>query len=80
MIEKIKRLEQISRRLQPDENTRQHWFQLAGNYANDFLNQLPDRPTYMVTEEKGQGILDLKLSEEGRSMETLLYPQLFNSM
>lgn len=72
MIEKIKELEQISRLLDPKQSQRDQWNNQVLNYANAFINKLASCKTYIASNDTGEGIYDLNITEEPTDLETLL--------
>ena len=72
MIERIKRLEQISRQLEPDRVERALLIDKVVEYSNSFIESIPDAPAYVSTEAKGRGLYDAPISEEGIDIDTAL--------
>ena len=70
MREKILHLQQIAEQLEPDQQLRNSWNRTLFDYADDFINSLPDQKAYHPGD--GLGVLDLPLSEKGRSLDVLL--------
>ncbi|HEX9894323.1 MAG TPA: pyridoxal-dependent decarboxylase [Gemmatimonadales bacterium] len=65
-------LEAASRPLDPDPAGRAALFGPVFDYAERFLDALPSLPAYVVTMDKGRGVLDLQFREDGRSIERVL--------
>ncbi|MEL6637132.1 MAG: aminotransferase class I/II-fold pyridoxal phosphate-dependent enzyme [Bacteroidota bacterium] len=72
MREKIKQLEIIARGLDPDPALRADWNRLVQDYADGFLSSVAETPAYVETEDKGSGLLDWPVPEEGRDLSELL--------
>ncbi len=72
MIEKIKKLEKSALRLEPDAKERKKLLQKVNNYAEDFLNNVKTLPAYNFTEEKGIGIYDSPIEDNGIKIDELL--------
>jgi aromatic-L-amino-acid/L-tryptophan decarboxylase len=76
-IDKIKSLEILSRRLEPETEQRKHWRDAVAQYSDDFLDNIEDIKAYVVTEDKGRGIYDTTIGAP-KSIETLLDVLSFN--
>ncbi len=63
MLNKIKDLEKVARRLDPLPAERDHLFNKIKKYTDDFLEEIYDVPAYVITEGKGIGIYDSPISE-----------------
>ncbi|NIR47262.1 aminotransferase class I/II-fold pyridoxal phosphate-dependent enzyme [candidate division KSB1 bacterium] len=72
MLDRIKQLENVARQLEPDAQTRDALFQKVKKYAETFLDQVYDLPTYVVTEDKGMGLYDSPISERPINMDEAL--------
>jgi glutamate/tyrosine decarboxylase-like PLP-dependent enzyme len=72
MIDKIKTLEKSALRLEPDAKERKKLLQKVTGYAEDFLNNVKILPAYNFTENKGIGIYDSPIGENGINVEELL--------
>jgi len=59
----IKQLREMSLPLEPDAKQRARWLEQVIQYADAFMDNLPDRPAVVATEDKGVGILDSPISE-----------------
>lgn len=77
IIDKIKSLEILSRRLEPETEQRKHWRDAVAQYSDDFLDNIEDIKAYIVTEDKGRGIYDTTIGAP-KSIETLLEVLSFN--
>src|SRR5579862_3646885 len=64
MIESIKRLEKIARRLEPSPEQREHARASVLNYTENFLDHIYTLPAYVQSDEKGKGIYDSPISEQ----------------
>ncbi|MEL7119334.1 MAG: aminotransferase class V-fold PLP-dependent enzyme [Bacteroidota bacterium] len=69
MLEKINTLATIAQRLEPSQEDRDHWVKVMHEYANAFLNELPEKPAY---EEEPQVPSLPDLESGGKSMEELI--------
>ncbi len=72
MLEKIKSLEKQALRLEPDHDTRAHLNQHVIQYADQFLSNMDDFKTFVLSKENALGLLDFPLQEEGRDIEKLI--------
>ncbi len=72
MLERIKALEQESRKLEPSSQQRAAWNNRVQAYADDFLDHIYDAKTYTVSEDYGKDLLKLEIGEEPREMPELL--------
>jgi glutamate/tyrosine decarboxylase-like PLP-dependent enzyme len=72
MIDKIKKLESISRKLEPLASERMVWNKAVQIYADDFLDNLKDQKAFTVSQDLGKNILNLPIEEEGKSIEEVL--------
>ena len=72
MIEKIKQLESISRKLEPNLLKRQDWIKAVTAYANEFLEDIDKRPAFQESENKGQGISKMDFKDEPKPIEQLV--------
>ena len=72
MEEKIRQLEKLTRPLEPDAAQRSALRDKIIRYTEAFLEDLPDRPAFVMTEDKGAGILDSPLSEEPLETDQVL--------
>ena len=72
MLNEIKKLEEISCKLEPVGDNRAHWNNTVQAYADDFLDNFNQNNTYVMSEDMGKGILDFPIEEEGKSIEDVL--------
>ncbi len=72
MLDRIKHVESIARRLEPSPEQRRHMTGSVLQYAEDFLNKIYELPAYVVTEDKGIGLYDAPITEEPANINTLL--------
>jgi len=68
----LSRLEPEARRLEPGRAERRTLEGPVWAYADQFLERLDQLPAYVETEDKGRGLLNLPVREEGRPIEVLL--------
>lgn len=69
VIEKIEELERIARSLEPTLEERKHSRDVVGTYTDDFIESIYDSPAYLETEDKGIGLLDSPITEDGIPIE-----------
>ncbi|MEO1516426.1 MAG: aminotransferase class I/II-fold pyridoxal phosphate-dependent enzyme [Bacteroidota bacterium] len=72
MIEKIRELEQVARRLEVSPTQRHDWNQAVIQYADDFLDIIHERPAYIETDDKGQALQGIEVPEKGKAIGELL--------
>jgi aromatic-L-amino-acid/L-tryptophan decarboxylase len=72
VIERIRELEAIARRLEPASAEREALIRPVLGYANEFLNTIDTRLTYIATEDKGIGIYDSPISDTPVGIDALL--------
>lgn len=72
MIDKIKKLEKLSRLLDPAQNQRKEWNTQVLNYSNTFINKLEKAKAYYHSEDNGKDIYNLDITEEASELSTLL--------
>lgn len=72
MIDKIKKLEKLSRLLDPAQNQREEWNTQVLNYSNTFINKLEKAKAYYHSEDNGKDIYNLDITEEASELSTLL--------
>lgn len=68
----LAKLELLARKLEPDPHTRERWQHILQEYANQFLDQLPDAPAFQDKPDKGKAILNTPFSEQGYALEQLI--------
>lgn len=67
--EKIKALQEISEKLEPDQNERNHLLSKIQNFSNEFLNDLPSTKAFS---DKGLTAGSLELSKEPLSIDKII--------
>lgn len=72
MIEQLKKLEELSRKLEPSTMERTAWNKEVQGYADHFLDGFNKEHTFVVSEEMGSNIYDFPIREEGRPLEEIL--------
>ncbi|MEM7113057.1 MAG: aminotransferase class V-fold PLP-dependent enzyme [Chloroflexota bacterium] len=72
MIDHIKHLETIARRLEPSPTERQHLLTNVTAYAEDFLQALPDAPAFVSGTDNGCSLLESPIEETGVGIEAAL--------
>ena len=72
MLEKIKALQLASEVLDPPAEARGVYREAIVEYTEEFLETQDDKPTYLLTEDKGIALLDSPLTEEGIGMDSAL--------
>jgi len=72
MVDKIKKLEKISTKLELKPEKRKAWNQAVQNYIEDFLENFNKQYTFQVSEDLGKGIVDVPIEENGKPMAYLL--------
>ncbi len=72
MINQIKKLETISKKLEPLAANRTEWNEAIQSYADHFLNNLEEQKAFTISEDLGKNILDLPMEEEGKPIEEVL--------
>jgi glutamate/tyrosine decarboxylase-like PLP-dependent enzyme len=71
MLEKIRELERVARRLDPSADQRHHLLREAGSYAEDFFRRLDAQPAY-VPDPGLDGFSRFPLAEEPAQLGALL--------
>ncbi len=72
MIERIKKLEAVARQLEPDAGERKVLYEKVTRYAESFLDKIYETPAYVVTEDKGLGLLDSPIAEQPIDIDAAL--------
>lgn len=72
MIDQIKKLEKISKKLEPLTSERTAWNQSVQKYADQFLDEFNPNNAFVISEELGRNILDLPIEENGKPIEEVL--------
>src|ERR1035437_416224 len=73
MIEKIKRLEEIALRLEPGIDDRSRTTKKVIDYAENFLQNIENLPSYKATDHKGKAIYNSPIREEAGDIDELLH-------
>lgn len=69
--DKLQELETISRQLDPSTEQRKTWRNAVNDYSDDFLDHIETIKAYVVTEDKGKALYDLKIGEPKGIQELL---------
>ena len=72
MVDKIKKLEKISSKLELKQQKRMDWTNTVQEYITDFLDDFNPNTTFQVSKDMGKGILDVPIEENGKSLESIL--------
>jgi aromatic-L-amino-acid/L-tryptophan decarboxylase len=72
MIQKIKQLEQIARKLEPSSRERTASRDAVTRYADNFLDQIYNLPAFNVPTDNGAELLNATISENGIDIETII--------
>ncbi len=72
MLREIKKLEAVSRKLEPIAANREHWNKTVQAYADNFLDDFNQHTTFVVSEDLGKNILDFPIEEVGKTIEEVL--------
>ena len=72
MIQKIKQLEQIARRLEPSSSERTLSRDAVTRYTDNFLNRIYELPAFNIPTDDGKELLSATISESGIDIETIL--------
>jgi len=72
MKEKIKKLEQAALELEPGPGERKEITVKAMKYAESFLAGLPERKAFRQTQDKGKGLLESPIGEQGKPFDHAL--------
>src|ERR1041385_1940650 len=72
MLDRIKQLEKIARTLDPDPKLRSSLLEKVIKYSDYFLNHIYDLPAYTVTSDKGSGLYDSPIDENGTDIDSIL--------
>ncbi|MDH4058631.1 MAG: hypothetical protein OEU76_07685, partial [Cyclobacteriaceae bacterium] len=65
----LKKLEKLSRKLEPSENERKSVQDHVLKYAETFLNEIEKRKAFEYNSDKGIGLLDSPISENPIGIE-----------
>ena len=72
MLDKIKQLEAISRKLEPSASQRADMQKHVLGYTENFLDHIYELPAYVMTETKGIGLNELPIGENPRPISQLI--------
>jgi glutamate/tyrosine decarboxylase-like PLP-dependent enzyme len=72
MKQQIKELEQQARQLETTTEERNHLFDKAHQYGEDFLNALPEKAAYVNSDSMGKGVYELPFDEKPKEFDRLL--------
>ncbi len=72
MTDKIKQLEKESRKLEPSSREREKIRKKVIVYTENFLNEIDNKKTFMVSKEKGSGIYHFPISEKPINIDKAL--------
>ena len=72
MLDKIRELERTARLLDPGPAERDQLNRQVVAYAERFLEEVPEAPTYFADSDNGRGLLDSPIAEEGIGIEEAL--------
>lgn len=72
MLDRLKQLEQISRKLEPLALERNHWNKAVQQYADKFLDDFNRTTTFVISEEMGRGIYNFPIEDHGKPIEEIL--------
>ena len=73
MLERIKFLEDESRKLEPSSGERKEYIDKVFNYTQNFLEQLSSSKAYQISEDKGIGIYDSPISDHPISIDEIIH-------
>jgi len=71
-LEKLARLEEVSRQLEPTAAERLDWANQAVRYINDFVEGLPNGQTFLPDTDHGKALRSLPFQDAPRAFSTLL--------
>lgn len=72
MLDKIKTLEAVSRRLEPSPGLRTEWNRSVQEYADRFIDSLPDAKGFELPDQVNEWTKDYPIAETGRDIADLL--------
>lgn len=72
IVERLRGLEERALGLEPDRAQREVLFQAVNGHAEEFLGRIDHAPGFLHVEERGAGVLELPVAEEGRDISQLL--------
>jgi aromatic-L-amino-acid decarboxylase len=68
----IQRLEHAASLLEPDASQRERLLEQVTNYAEDYLESIPDMPAHILRSDTGNGLYESPVLEEGIGIEDAL--------
>lgn len=71
ILEKLKILENESRKLDPEPTLRNHWRKSVADYSDSFLDNIEHIKAYVVSEDRGRDIYNMPIGEP-KTIEALL--------
>lgn len=72
LLQKIRKAEELSRRLDPKHETRQAWGMASLHHALSYLNELKNSRMFIQEDNQAKKLLDYGISEEGIDLEEAL--------
>ncbi len=72
ILKTLKHLEPLSRQLDPDTTERKQLLHHVTNYAEEFLQALPELPAFTETSDKGIGLYKSPFQEQPRTITQLI--------
>lgn len=72
MINKIRKLEETARLLEPDSEQREYLLSKVIEYSEEFLREIYDSPAFQITEDKGIGLYDSPISDDPVDLDSTL--------
>ena len=72
MLERIKQLESIALQLEPSAKQRESLIESVINYSEDFINRIYEIPAFVSSIDKGKGILDSPITENGIDIDSII--------
>ncbi|MFB6368192.1 MAG: amino acid decarboxylase, partial [Gemmatimonadota bacterium] len=72
MIERIRSLERVARRLEPDAGERARVRDAVVEYSEEFLERIDDLKAYVADKSAVEELRDAPVREEGRELDELL--------
>ncbi|MDI6767719.1 MAG: aminotransferase class V-fold PLP-dependent enzyme [Bacteroidota bacterium] len=72
MLKRIKHLEKIALGLEPTSEHRADLLESVVKYSEDFLDRIYELPAFVTTSDKGKGLLDSPISENGIDINSII--------
>lgn len=72
MIDRIKQLENVARRLEPNSVERASLLTHVANYADTFLENIATAPAYTLSQDNARGLYDSPILDEGIGLDAVL--------